>query len=525
MIQSIRHTLHLLRVARVLSRHDALFPKELMEASPPGLRVARYFTRLGFPGWTGVRANDAQKSPGERLAAALQSLGPSYIKLGQSLATRPDLVGDEVAEALSELQDHLPAFPGETARQIIAEELMAPVDTLFQSFDDTPIAAASIAQVHFAVTAEGDPVAVKVLRPDVEAAFARDLAPLSWIAAKLERLQPEMRRLRLCEIVRTFAESVEIEMDLRLEAAAAAELRENALDSENGFVIPRVDWRRTGRRVLTTERVTGSAITDTAALEAAGHAPAELAAKLLRGFLTQAMGDGFFHADLHPGNLFVTPEGEVAAVDFGIMGRLDKHSRRYLAEILLGFVRADYRTVARVHFDAGYVPRSKSPELFAQAMRSVGEPILGRPAREISLSRMLAQLFQVTKTFDMETQPQLLLLQKTMVVAEGVAQQLDPEVNTWDITAPVVESMMRSYFSPTARAKDILEDGIDVVRRLPEFVERAERAAGAIAEGTVQLDLDSTRRLAEAYTRSRRPRTVTLWVIFAFALALVAATW
>lgn len=521
MFRSLRHSLHLLRVARVLSRHDALFPRELMENGPASLRIARYVTRLGLPGWAAPRSKDDSKSPGQRLTAALQSLGPSYIKLGQSLATRADLVGDEVADALSELQDHLPPFPGEVARGIIADELMAPVDNLFQSFDDIPVAAASIAQVHFAVTSAGDPVAVKVLRPDVEAAFARDLAPLSWLAGKLERLQPEFRRLRPCDIVRTFSETVKTEMDLRLEAAAASELRENM--GEDGFVIPEVDWRRTGRRVLTTERVEGISITDRAALAAAGHDLPDLAAKLLRGFLTQAMGDGFFHADLHPGNLFVTSDGRIAAVDFGIMGRLDRNTRRYLAEILLGFNRADYHAVARIHFDAGYVPRDKSVGLFAQAMRSVGEPILGRPVREISLARLLAQMFQVTKTFDMQTQPQLLLLQKTMVVAEGVAQQLDPDVNTWDITAPVVEALMRENFSPVTRLRDALEDGVEMVKRFPDLVERAERAAEVIASGAVKLDPASSRELAAAHTRSLRPRTVTIWILGVFALALLAA--
>lgn len=522
MLRSLSHMLRLWQVARVLSRHDALFPRELLDNIPLGLRLARQAVRLGFPQRTGAQPEQAELSAGQRLAAALQSLGPAYIKLGQSLATRADLVGDEVAAALSELQDRLPPFPGTIARQVVAEELAAPVDTLFQSFEDSPVAAASIAQVHFAVTSEGDPVAVKVLRPDVDKAFTRDLVPLSWLAAKLERYQPELRRLRLCEVVRAFAQTVEVEMDLRLEAAAASELRENM--GPDDFVVPKVDWQRTSCRVLTTERVEGIPITDRAALVDAGHDLPDLAARLLRSFLTQAMGDGFFHADLHQGNLFVTSEGRIAAVDFGIMGRLDRHTRRYLAEILLGFVQRDYETVARVHFDAGYVPMSKSLGLFAQAMRSVGEPILGRPAREISLARLLTQLFQVTKAFDMETQPQLLLLQKTMVVAEGVAQQLDPDVNIWEITEPVVETLMRENFSPLSRIREAVEDGLEAVRRFPEFVERAERAAEVIADGALKLHPGTLEGLAGAHARSLRPRTVTIWILgaFAFALAILA---
>ncbi len=522
MLRSLKHIFKLWRIARVLSRHDAFVPPELLEDAPVSLRLARQIARLGLSRQPADDTEPGGQSAGKRLADALQSLGPSYIKFGQTLATRADLVGDDVASALSELQDRLPAFPGATARQMVEDELLAPVDSLFQSFDDQPVAAASIAQVHFAETSEGEPVAVKVLRPGVDAAFARDIAPLSWLAARLERYQPEFRRLRLTEVVRTFAQTVEIEMDLRLEAAAASELRENM--GPEGFIVPKVDWQRTGRRVLTTERVDGIPIADRAALEAAGHDLPDLAAKLLSSFLTQAMGDGFFHADLHQGNLFVTPEGRLAAVDFGIMGRLDKHTQRYLAEILLGFIQRDYDTVARVHFDAGYVPTGKSDGLFAQAMRSVGEPILGRPAREISLAKMLTQLFQVTKAFDMQTQPQLLLLQKTMVVAEGVAQHLDPDVNTWEIAEPVVTDLMRDNFSPLNRVREAVEEGLEALRRFPELVERAERAAEVIADGAVKLDAGTVNGLAEAQARRQRPRTLTLWIlgVFAFALAIWA---
>ena len=514
----LHHMFRLWRVARVLSRHDALFPQEFIEDGPLGLRLARRVARLGIPRGFGAQPESAGETAGQRLAAALQSLGPGYIKLGQSLATRADLVGDEVATALSELQDRLPPFPGAAARRVVAEELTAPVEALFQSFDDPPVAAASIAQVHFAVTSEGEPVAVKVLRPGVDEAFARDLVPLSWLAAKLEHYKPEFRRLRLREIVQGLSQTVAVEMDLRLEAAAASELRENM--GPDDFVVPKVDWQRTGRRVLTTERVEGIPITDRTALVEAGHDLPDLAARLVRSFLTQAMGDGFFHADLHQGNLFVTSEGRIAAVDFGIMGRLDRDTRRYLAEILLGFIQRDYETVARVHFDARYVPKGKSLGLFAQAMRSVGEPILGRPVREISLARLLTQLFQVTKAFDMATQPQLLLLQKTMVVAEGVAQQLDPDVNTWEIAEPVVETLMRENFSPLSRVREAIEDGLEAVRRFPELVERAERAAEVIADGAVKLDPGTVQGLADAQARSLRPRTVTIWILGVFALAL-----
>ena len=391
-----------------------------------------------------------------------------------------------MAADLAQLQDRLPAFPGAEARRVIAKQLGRPVEENFSSFDDEPIAAASIAQVHFAETSDGKAVAIKVLRPGIEAAFERDLDLFRWLARLLERTQPALRRLRPVDVVETFAETVRAEMDLRLEAAAASELAENTAQ-DDGFRVPAVDWRRTSARVLTTERAEGIPIADREALAAAGHDLSQLATRVLRSFLRQAMGDGFFHADLHQGNLFVDTSGVLIAVDFGIMGRLNEATRRAFARIVLGFIRADYRAVAQVHFDAGYVPRGKSLEAFAQAIRSVGEPILDQPASEISIARLLAQLFAITETFDMRTQPQLLLLQKTMVVAEGVARDLDEQANIWEIAQPVVEAALKETLSPEAQVRKALEDGLDMARRLPGLMAKVENAADMIVDGRVRI--------------------------------------
>jgi len=447
MRQAIKNIARLVAIAWVLARYDALFL--LRDAN-----IAPFVIRL-----TGLAPKKRNLGrPGQRLATALQVLGPSFIKFGQALSTRPDLVGEDVARDLSELQDSLPPFPGREARAIIEEDFGQPLSKLFQEFDDTPIAAASIAQVHFAVTTEGEPVAVKILRPGVKRAFERDLALIFWLAALSERARPAWRRLKPVEVVRTLADTVAIEMDLRLEAAAASELRQNFAD-DPGYRVPAVDWQRTSQRVLTLERVEGLPIDERDAIIAAGHEPGEVLAKVVRAFFNQVFRDGFFHADLHAGNLLVDADGNIVAVDFGIMGRLDKDTRRYLAEMLMGFLTGDYARVAEVHFEAGYVPRSKSMAAFQQAARSIGEPILGRPMNEISIATLLAQLFRITETFEMKTQPQLLLLQKTMLMAEGLSRHLAPDENMWVLSQPLIEDWAREHLSPAARVRDAVKGG------------------------------------------------------------------
>jgi ubiquinone biosynthesis protein len=371
-----------------------------------------------------------------------------------------------------------------------------------------------IAQVHFAVTTGGEEVAVKVLRPGIERQMADDLDLFAWIAAWIERLQPSLRRLRPVAAVEIFAASTKIEMDLRLEAAAAAELADNCRD-DSGFRVPLVDWRRTGRRVLTLERVQGLASDDREGLCEAGFDPDVILTRAAEILFKQVFRDGFFHADMHPGNMFIDAEGDLVPVDFGIMGRLDASTRRFLGEMLLGFLTADYKRVADVHFDAGYVPADKDRQAFMQACRSIAEPIRDRPLAEISIGRLLGQMFDVTENFAMQTQPQLLLLQKTMVVAEGVGRRLNPNVNMWQLAQPLIESWMIDNLGPQAQIRTVIDDGIETLRRLPHLIERAERALEATLDHGVKLD---TVALGQ---EQRVTRSQAGWALILFVTGLV----
>ena len=481
MWRSFRHLIRLVEIGRCLSRENALFLLERLPLPDVVLRLCRRLSN-----------QKARGRPGQRLARALQALGPSFIKFGQSLATRADLFGERFATDLAELQDRLPPFDAQTARDLIETELGEPLDQLFSAFDAQPVAAASIAQVHFATTTEGEEVAVKVLRPGIERQMAADLDLFAWIASWVEWLQPGFRRLRPSAAVETFAASTRIEMDLRLEAAAAAELAENSAD-DPGFRVPRIDWRRTARRVLTLERVKGLASDDREGMIDAGFDPDLILQRAAETLFKQVFRDGFFHADMHPGNMFIDDKGDMVPVDFGIMGRLDPATRRFLGEMLLGFLDADYKRVADVHFDAGYVPANQDKQAFMQACRSIAEPIRDKPLSDISIGRLLGQLFEVTETFSMETQPQLLLLQKTMVVAEGVGRKLNPNVNMWELAQPLIESWMIDNLGPQAQIRTVIDDGIETLRRLPHLIERAERALESALDDGVKLDAGAWR--------------------------------
>ena len=386
-------------------------------------------------------------------------MGPSFIKLGQALSTRADLLSEGVAADLARLQDHLPAFSGEEARRIIEAELGQPIDAIFSSFEDKPVAAASIAQVHFAVTTDGRDVAVKVLRPGIEKAFERDLDLFYWMAELVERTQPRFRRLKPVDSVRAFADVVRVEMDLRMEAAAAEELGENFIDDAN-YHAPAIDWDRTAERVMTQERVDGTPIGDRDAIVAAGHDPDLIMKKCAEAFFYQVFR-----------NAFVDRDGRIVPVDFGIMGRVDEDTRGYLAELLVAFLRRDYRAVAEVQFRAGYVPPDQSLETFAQACRSIGEPIFGKPSHQISIARLLAQMLRVTEQFEMAVQPQLLLLQKTMLMAEGMGTKLNPHVNIWELARPLIEDWMVTHFGPRATIGRATEDLTRGLRRLPRLID------------------------------------------------------
>ena len=459
----------------------------------------------------------------EQLAHALEHGGPAYIKLGQMLATRPDIAGEAVAASLQHLQDRLPPFPDSAARQVIERELGRKIETLFSVFGP-PIAAASIAQVHKAVTSEGVDVAVKVLRPGIEKRFSRDLGAFAFVARMAERFSAEARRLRPVALVETLAASVALELDLRMEAAAASELYDRTRgDAE--FRVPHVDWNRTSARVLTSEWIDGVPLRDPAVLRAAGHDPRKVALMLVRAFLTQALRDGFFHADMHPGNLFIDKEGRLVAVDFGIMGRLDAPMRRFMAVTLAGFLARDYRRVAQIHYDVAFVPPQHEVETFAQALRAIGEPIFGKSAREVSMARLLGQLFETTRRFDMQAQPQLVLLQKTMVVVEGVARGLDPDFDIWEASRPVAERWVSDNLGPEARLARAVEGFTalgKLAQDLPQLARNAEELSQMVTEGGMRLHPDTALQIAREQDRQARPMRLALVVLLAvIAIALL----
>jgi ubiquinone biosynthesis protein len=530
MATTVGNILRLSRAGLVLAQHGVdLVPKGIK--APLALHVARALTlpirALTWP-------FNATRSKGSRIAAALSSLGPSYIKLGQFLASRADLIGPKLSADLSCLQDRVPPFSMAEARRTIETELGGRLEDHFAEFGP-PVAAASIAQVHKAVVIGNGvrrEVAVKVLRPGIERRFQQDLDSYFFAARQIERFHPPTRRLKPVAVVETLARSVEIEMDMRLEAAAISEMADNiAADPtpEMGtFRVPQVDWRRTAQRVLTLEWIDGIPIADHAALKEAGHDLKALGLTVLRAFLRHAMRDGFFHADMHQGNLFVDKEGRVVAVDFGIMGRLGLRERRFLAEILHGLITRNYRRTAEVHFEAGYVPPHHPVEMFAQAMRAIGEPIHGRTADEISMADLLGQLFAYTEVFDMATRPELILLQKTMVVVEGVARALDPALNLWTAAEAVAREWVESNLGVAGRLREAgagAETLGRVVAEVPRLLEQAERTALALsdtARGGFRLDEDTVQRLAAAQARHGRWGQVALWV-GALALAGIAA--
>ncbi|WP_417316618.1 2-polyprenylphenol 6-hydroxylase [Emcibacter sp.] len=469
MFRSLRHTGRLIRVGFTLAQHDAL--TDLLSLFGEQSKALAQLKSMKK-----VRQPSADEAPNTRLVMALQNLGPTFIKFGQALATRPDIIGAEVALDLMRLQDRVDPFPGDEARKIVAEELGGEISAFFSSFDEEPVAAASIAQVHRAVTTDGRHVAVKVLRPGIEQAFARDLESFDWLARLVERYSRKSRRLRPTKVIETISETISVEMDFRYEAAASSQLGEN-MERFPDYDVPKVDWDRTGRRVLTTEWVDGIPFSHRNDLEKSGIDRKQLALNLVQTFLSQALDDGFFHADLHQGNLFARQDGKITAIDFGIMGRIDRKTRRALAEILYGFITRDYDRIARAHFDIGYVPADQSLDKFKQALRAIGDPVIGKPVNEISVGRLLAQLFETTETFNMHTQPQLLLLQKTMVTVEGVALDLNPDINMWEVSRPIIESWMRENLGPQAQFRDLIETALETARKFPKLIEDLEQIA------------------------------------------------
>jgi ubiquinone biosynthesis protein len=455
----------------VLACNDALLPRELEDVYPPTVRALSRLLRLaaGSQGRSG--------RPGERLGRALERLGPVAIKLGQLLSTRADIFGREFAEDLSRLKDRLAPFPTAIARAELEHALGRPLESLFAEFGP-PVAAASLAQAHEARLRDGRRVAVKILRPGIALAVSRDAEVLRLAARMVERLAPPARRLEPVAFAQTVIRATELELDLRLEAAGADELGE--VMAEDGYMrAPKVIWEGVGKRALTMEWAQGLPLSGENALAQPGLDRRQLADNLIRAFLSQALDRGVFHADLHEGNLFVAPPAQLTAVDFGIIGRLEAPARRYLAEILWGFLQRDYQRVAQVHFDAGYVPARHSVPEFAQALRAVGEPVFGRAASEVQMSRVLTQLFEITALFEMRLRPELVLLQKTMMTVEGVARRICPDHDIWSAAEPVVRRWIARELSPATRMRRLAGEAEQAVRNLARLAVGPPKAAPA----------------------------------------------
>ena len=521
MLTSFFHVLRLAKAGFVLAR-EGVFAGVDPQLVPPAARLPLAMARM-----IGRR----NVKPGEsRIAIAIARLGPSYVKLGQFLSTRPDVVGPNVVRELGSLQDRMPAFSRDKAVRVVEAAFGRKLDEIFVSLSE-PVAAASIAQVHKARVRDGDverDVAVKILRPGVEGRFARDLADMFFAARFAEQHFSEARRLRMVEVVETLARSVRMEMDFRLEAAAASEFADNTAKDVD-FRVPVVDWDRTQKDVLTLEWIDGVPFSDHAAITKASADPAQLGRTVIQSFLRHAVRDGFFHADMHQGNLFLDREGRLAAVDFGIMGRLGFKERRFLAEILYGFITRNYLRVAEVHFEAGYVPDTHRVEDFAQAIRAIGEPIHSRTADQISMAKLLTLLFEVTALFDMRTRTELVLLQKTMVVVEGVARSLDPRLDMWSTAEPVVRAWIEQNLGPIGKLQDAARNLGFVGRaalNLPDMLERAERMSRRLETaslGGFELSAASIESIGRAEAHRARWGNRALWVIAAALVWLVVA--
>jgi ubiquinone biosynthesis protein len=496
----------LARAGFILAREGALSLAD-NDALPPVMQAGVRFGRLF------ERGDVRSSGRAERLSKALHRLGPTYVKIGQTLATRPDIVGTQIAADLAVLQDKMEPFDPALVPGMLKEALGDKAAALTNI--SPPIAAASIAQVHKATLTNEEgrwTVAVKLLRPGIHQRFRDDIESQYAGARLAEALVPRLRRLRPVEVVAILDRSARLELDLRMEAAAISEMADN-IKADSGFAIPKVMWDQTAGTVLTTSWVDGIPIRDLAALDAAGIDRKALAANLLQSFLRHTIRDGFFHADLHPGNLFADPRTNgVIAVDFGIMGRIGRRERRFLAEILYGFITRNYRLIAERHFEIGYVPRHQSVDEFALALRAIGEPQHGRRVSDISMAKVLGQLFATTELFEMRTRPELILLQKSMVLVEGVSRTIDPELDIWTLSEPIVSEWVRRSAGPLGRLealKEHFDTAVETLGRLPAIVDKAE----------VALDDYDRQKRSPASRFNRFMWIATYWLV---AVALVA---
>ena len=493
----IKKFLMLFKIGRKLSTSGAISSIYEIYDPPAGIKII--FSIIGFN--YKKKKVDNNLSPSEKLCDALQGMGTTFIKLGQFLATRPDIIGENLSSELEKLQDKLPPFEMSKAKNILKEELGEENFKQIENFSE-PVAAASIAQVHFATINDKNQkrnIAIKILRPNIEKVFNEELDALMLLAYITESFIKKTKRLKLVETVQLLREVTNLEMDLRFEAAAANELKENT-KNDVGFSVPKIYWNQTTKKVLCLDRIDGISIREVGKIKSLNIDIKKISKNIIQHFLRHAVRDGFFHADMHQGNLFVTSDGNIVPVDFGIMGRLDKNNRKYLAEILYGFIKRDYKKVAEVHFLAGLVSNKVSKDEFAQALRSIGEPIFGQSAENISGGKLLAQLFEITEKFNMETQIQLLLLQKTMVVVEGVSRKLDPDTNIWEVSKPILENWLKEFKDPINKVGEIANEASEVIKRLPDLpiiMDKANDVMTLITEGKFNPNTLAYRSLRE----------------------------
>ena len=488
----IKKLFTLLKLGRKVAKSDILDIASKFQKPP--LAITILFKILSFS-FSDKKSSNLNKDEGERLSDSLENLGTTFIKLGQFLATRPDIIGDQLSKKLESLQDRLPPFSIIEAKQIIKNDLGE--DTYNSIIEiSEPVAAASIAQVHKAKINDNGTikdVAIKILRPNIKKVFNEEIDAMMLFAFLVESVIKKTKRLKLVDVVFLLKEITNLEMDLRFEAAAANEYAENT-KNDAGFRVPKIYWNYTSENVMTLDWIDGFSIRETEELKKQNIDTNKIAEDIIQHFLRHAVRDGFFHADMHQGNVFVDRSGQIVPIDFGIMGRLDKMSKRFLAEILFGFIQRDYKKVAEVHLLAGLVPADVPINDLAQALRSIGEPIFGQEVKDISGGKLLKQLFDVTEKFNMQTQPQLLMLQKTMVVVEGVARKLNPNTNIWTTSKPVLENWLRETKDPIKTINETLNTTSEVIKRLPEFPEimdKANQALTFLANGQIPQNSNS----------------------------------
>ncbi len=511
----------LFRLARKIALSDAINVVSKIHEPPLIIRIVLKILSISF-------SNQKTKFPNvsdeEKLCKSIEGMGTTFIKLGQFLATRPDIISEKLSKQLEKLQDKVPPFSTEEAKHILKSELGDMYNSILNLSD--PIAAASIAQVHKAQINDNGTIkdiAIKILRPDIKKKFNEEIEALMLLAYIIENIVTKTKRLKLMEVVFLLKEITNHEMDLRFEAAAANEFLENT-KNDVGFHVPKIYWNFTSEKVLTLDWVDGISIREKNILQNKGINIRNIASDIIQHFLRHAVRDGFFHADMHQGNLLIDDSGRIVTIDFGIMGRLDKINRKFLAEILYGFIVRDYKKVADVHIIAGLVPKNVNVDELAQALRSIGEPIFGQSVKDISGGKLLKQLFDITEKFNMQTQPQLLLLQKTMVVVEGVARKLNPETNIWETSKPVLEKWLKETKDPISNFTDTLKNSAEVLKKLPELpkiMDKANQALTYLASGQIPQNSNSYSALKDKEMEMRSFRNqgiigLLLLVFFGF---------